>query len=182
MSPELVGALAESVGAAAVVISLLYVARQVRQGGQQARLLTVHEVTGQFQSIMRLTAGSVESARIWGQGLLEGISSLESDEAFLFGQLVGLLTSSYADLFHYHREGLIDDARLREIERPSVAVMACPGFSDYWGMYGHLHGEEFRSHVERVVREARSSVDLSTFERLASVSPPSPEPAKPDTA
>jgi hypothetical protein len=47
MKREYVEALDESVGAAAVVISLLYVARQVRQGSQQARLMTAHAANAQ---------------------------------------------------------------------------------------------------------------------------------------
>jgi hypothetical protein len=166
MDPEYIGALAESVGAAAVVVSLLYVARQVRQGGQQARLMTVHTVTAQFHSIMQLTASNAGSARVWGIGLLEGMSSLEKDEALQFGQLLGLLMSSYENVFRYYQEGLIDRDRLREIERPYVAVMACPGFADYWRIWGPIMAVDFQRHVDTKMREAVSSVDVSRFETL----------------
>ena len=105
MSPDYVAALAESVGALAVVISLLYVARQVRQTGQQARLATIHAVNSQFHTVMQLTAASPEAARVWTTGLMKGISALDDDEAKQFTQLLGLVVSSYQDLFYYVRKG-----------------------------------------------------------------------------
>ena len=100
MSPDYVAALAESVGALAVVISLLYVARQVRQTGQQARLATIHAVNSQFHAVMQLTASSPETARIWTAGLLQGISALEEDEVKQFTQLLGVVVISYRDRFY----------------------------------------------------------------------------------
>lgn len=167
MSPEYVGALAETVGAVAVVVSLLYVAKQVRHNSEQARLTTIHSVTNQFHSIMQLTASSAESARVWNSGLLNGTASLREDEAMLFTQLLGLLMSSYEDLYYYHHEGLVGDERLKGIENPYLGVMACPGFDDYWAMFGQLMTEDFRQHVQTKISQARATMNLAVFDSPA---------------
>ena len=171
MSPDLIAALAESVGALAVVISLLYVARQVRQTGQQARLATIHAVNSQFHAVMQLTASSPEAARIWTTGLLQGISALEEDEARQFSQLLGLVVSSYQHLFYYREEGLVDEPRFRVLESPYIGELACRGFADWWEMFGSLMPPGFRAHVERRMIEARQDVDLGSFDRLGGGAP-----------
>lgn len=88
------------------------------------------------------------------------MDALDEGEAILFSQQVGLLMTSYEQLFHYHREGLIDGERLKAIERPYVAVLACPGFVDYWRLFGHLVTDGFRAHVEERASTARTSMDL----------------------
>jgi hypothetical protein len=168
MSPEYVAALAESVGALAVVVSLLYVARQVRQTGQQARLATIHAVNSQFHTVMQLTAANPEVARIWTTGLLRGTSALEDDEVSQFTQLLGLVVSSYQHLFYYREEGLIDDERFRVLETPYLGELACRGFADWWEMFGTLMPRDFQAYVANRMVEAGRDIDLGVFDRLAS--------------
>jgi len=56
MNWEAIGALGEVVGAAAVVLTLLYLARQVRDGSKQIRLNTTSSLTTMSQDSVDLHA------------------------------------------------------------------------------------------------------------------------------
>lgn len=161
MAPEYVAALAEMIGAAAVVISLIYVARQVRQTSQHAKLMALQAVAAQLNSHFDMTAANADTARIWNKGLLEGMAALNEAEAFQFGQLLGRFLKNYEELFRYRHDGIVDEARLRGLEHAYLGALPAPGFRDFWKLYATFYAEDFRGYIGSKLDEADRLIDIS---------------------
>lgn len=164
MEPEHVGALAEVIAAAAVVASLVYVARQVRQAGQHARLMALQAVAAQMNSHFDMTASTADNARIWNRGLLHGMSALREDEAFQFGQLLGRFLKNYEELIRYRHEGIVDERRLSGLELGYLGALPTPGFKDFWKLYATFFSQEFRAHIDEKMQEAERLIDLAALD------------------
>ena len=53
----------------------------------------------------------------------------------------------YEEIFHYHREGLVDEWLWESTSAPCVAVMGTPGFDDWWKARSDWFSADFKEHV-----------------------------------
>ena len=79
MNWEAVGAIGEIVGAAAVVISLIYLALQIRAQNREARRAAMHEFSEGFRDTMATFASDSEIAKIFIRGN-DDFAGLSDDE------------------------------------------------------------------------------------------------------
>lgn len=84
MNWDAIGAVGEIVGASAVVLSLAYLAVQIRLQNQEARASTVTHLTEQWNSASLAVAQNGELAKIWTAGL-RGDVLPEDERARFFG-------------------------------------------------------------------------------------------------
>ena len=79
-----VASMAEILSAIALIISLLYIAREVRQNTKATKSSTyqsIHDAEDQYWSSL---SNNKELTLIWNKGLKNGMSSLNSDEQTQF--------------------------------------------------------------------------------------------------
>jgi hypothetical protein len=69
MNWDAIGAIGETVGAVAVVISLVYLAIQMRSQNRETRLSTINSSLTTWNSLMAMVAENSELADIWNRGL-----------------------------------------------------------------------------------------------------------------
>ena len=104
MDWEALAAAAEVVGAVAVVVSLIYVAVQIRQANQLSRANTFQNVNNQWSNIWAMLANSAELSELHRKIKLGEYLDLEDFErysAFLMSYLAWL-----EDLYIQQRSGL----------------------------------------------------------------------------
>jgi len=68
---EMIGAIAESVGALGVIASLVYLASQIRDGTRATRRTNAHDVNESFRAWWAQLSESEETASIWQRGLTD---------------------------------------------------------------------------------------------------------------
>ena len=163
MDPAYIGAIAEVIAAAAVVISLIYVARQVRESTRQARLGSMQALYAQMQAAGSLTASDKDIARIFIDGLEGGMASLEKYEAVQFGQLSTHVFKAYEEAYHYMKEGVIEEPRLHGFERSLLGVVTQRGFKDWWTNYRALFDPDFQAYLDSRIRGLDPDLDLRGF-------------------
>lgn len=73
------GAIGEIVGAAGVIISLLYLASQVRSNSRQLRHASAQAVLDKLNGLIGQLAFTAGAGDIWTRGL-SGLDALKSDE------------------------------------------------------------------------------------------------------
>ena len=95
MNWEAIGAIGESIGAAAVVISLVYLAVQIRQSSAQTRLNTKAMHARAYQDLLDLYATvhlnvstNTELRRVLLKGRDGGLEGLSLEEQMQFGSFV----------------------------------------------------------------------------------------------
>jgi hypothetical protein len=139
MSLEDLGNIGEFVAAVAVVISLIYLAVQIRQNTAQTRQNIRVVRASAFQNITdRVTrwndslAGDPELARIYASGLLDP-RSLNDVERIRFETHAGNAFRHWEDIFLLRRDGLVDDEVWEARKAQWKVFFAEPGMKWIWG-------------------------------------------------
>lgn len=114
MNWDAIGAIGEVVGAVAVVASLVYLARQIRQNSslvEQSALATGAEAAalsaGHGADAFRRIASDPELSRIWRVGTTRP-DELQEDEAYRFDLLIVAQFIEISANHQLHRSGVLD--------------------------------------------------------------------------
>jgi hypothetical protein len=135
------------IGAIAVVISLIYVALQIRQNTNAVRSATAQSVHEHFAGWYHLLAADLELSQLAVSGLRDYSSLSEAEKARFIATFMAFLSYSQ-NAFHKWREGLLEPPLWRGWELLIMNLIAAPGGKDFWKERGYLFGDEFRRHVE----------------------------------
>lgn len=176
MNWDAVGALAELLGAVAVVVSLLYVATQVRESTRQARRDATRDLATRISDISLAVASSPELGNLLVRGGADPSQLTKGDQARYRG-LMNALFRSLEQQYLFRKEGALDDESWRAVEHIIRDFAALPGtqtylvdrgqwytpsFLDYvWTLVGRRPEARGRTLVEHYADDAETSVDLS---------------------
>ena len=158
MSLEDLGNIGDFVGAIGVVLSLVYLAVQIRQNSRQVEQNTrsvrsasfhvAHESIGAYASSI---AEDEALAELLERGLRG--AELSSTERVRFDALFSRLFSAYEELFYLQRDSLVDSELWASRARNLSSYLRQPGGRDYWGRMRGLFAESFREFVDQQLRE-----------------------------
>ena len=137
MNWDAVGAVAELVGALAVIVTVAYLAVQIRQN-------TAGSVREAVTETSRLIASDPSVARIFWAGL-EDRSALTELDRHRFDALLALT-------FFGQREAFETSAHRREVFGFRF-ILGHPGVRDWWGIYSTTFPDKFREYVEGILNE-----------------------------
>ena|SRR5215831_14228752 len=144
------GNLGELVGAIATVVTLIYVAVQIRANTyavQSAAAQAVHEA---FATWYRMLAADAQLAQIATNGLRDYASLSELDKARFVAAFMAFLSCSQ-DAFIKWREGTLASELWTGWELVIMNLVLPPGGQQFWQERGYLFGNEFRHYVENDV-------------------------------
>jgi hypothetical protein len=178
MNWEALGAIGEIVGAVAVVVTLGYLAVQIRQNTSSVRASTFQESATRAADLTRAIAEQKELARILLTGL-GGLEQLEDDaDRLRFVSLLHALFRDYEDLFFQYRAGTISSESWEPRRYSLRNILPNPGFTPFWELRRLYFTESFRQFVES---ERETAEPLPTVAELAEMMKPGTDPsAAPD--
>ena len=139
--------LGQLIGALVVVISLIYVALQIRQNTNAVRSATAQTVHEHFANWYHLIAADAELAQIAANGLRD-YSSLSQQEKVRFIPTFMSFISYSQNAFLKWREGLLKPALWLGWEQVMMNLFGAPGGKALWKERSYLFGEEFRRYIE----------------------------------
>jgi hypothetical protein len=139
------GNLGEFVGAIGVVISLLYLAAQIRQNTKSVRSSTHHAsvVAGNAVQLAFAEADAAEITLKAGRAYDE----LTLEQRFRFTMLMRAFLSFEEDVFIQYREGLIDRAFWDARARVLAEALAQPGVRKWWARNCHAYTTSFQEAI-----------------------------------
>ena len=157
MNWDAIGAIGEIVGAAAVVVSLIYLATQIRQNNSQvaeqvrALKLQAYDASATHFSGFRLAiARSPQLASLWRRAK-ESFVDLAPDEQAQINELLIELFYSYENMLQRKRQGVIDDDLWEVVEQNIDAWVSNSGIREWWEVgQRQPHSEEFDAIVNRI--------------------------------
>ncbi len=162
MNWEMVGAIGEVGGAIAVVLSLLYLARQVRDSSLQDRRTQYGDINRDFLQFTDATSKSASLADLVFRGMRDR-DSLSPPEVYRFNStLLGLFRAQEA-MFHYHREGGIHDWGFESYRASMIDIVGVPGIQAYWRDRRHWFSTEFQGEVDKYLQEDSGRL-LATYD------------------
>jgi len=148
MNWEALGAIGEIVGAAGVIVSLLYLAFQLRGNSRQLRHASAQAVLDKLNGLIGQLAFTTGAGDIWSRGL-SGLDALKDDEEIVrFSSMLLQAFWAYEEILHYRNAGLVEDWAWTHAKAPVEHFMRTPGFQEWWGLRKDWFGQEFQAHVD----------------------------------
>ena len=152
---EAIGAVGEIVGATAVVVSLAYLALQLRVNSRAIKFeseLKIRTYNAEFQKILT----EPDKSRIWRIGLGDP-EALTADELISFYSMVTLATNNVALRLVYEESNRISGNAF-EAEADTVSLIArYPGFLRWWRVNQSVFSSKMIGYVEQHIQTAKSN-------------------------
>jgi hypothetical protein len=156
MTLQDLGSIGEFVGAVAVVVSLIYLAVQIRQNTHQLEHnAEVLRANAELDSARLSTdwnaqvAGDAELTEIWGAGLNDP-SKLDATSVARMGMLLGSLFYRLEGLYRLHRRGFLPEESWLPWEQLMRNVLSTPLARAWWEGEMHPFSETFRQRVREL--------------------------------
>ena len=149
MSLQDLGSLGEFVGAIAVVVSLLYLAVQIRQNTRSMHAAAVHQATTGASAFSMPLAESGELARIFNTGVFQPERLTTAEDRIHWLVLMISQFQHYEDVYLQYKNGTVGAESWEAWLNGMRPFLACPGFPAFWRVRGDSFTASFRSVVER---------------------------------
>ena len=144
---DAVAAIGQAVGALGVIVSVLYLAMQVREDARARRAETVHQQTGAHANALQAIAVSQDLAAIFTRGITE-FETLGTVERARFSALLSYFMLHFQDSFFQHAEHHLDERVWQGIETPLSEMFAYPGVRAWWKTRAHHYSAKYRRLVD----------------------------------
>ena len=138
MNWEAVSTIAEIVGATAVVVSLVYLAAQIRQNNRQVeeqiralRLQSYDSAGADFSALRLHVSGSLQRSSVWRRAK-DSYRTLEPDEQAQMSEMLHELMWAYQNIFSRMLGGAEDEMLRRIVDKNLGYWMANRGFREWW--------------------------------------------------
>ena len=144
--------LGEFVGGVAVLVTLIYLAVQVRASAKTFRLSSFVNAKDQFNSVNMTIAAHPAAGEVFAKGA-ESLASLELSERFRFNGIM----LSYMNIFErlFVESGAGAGSGLWNVEERSVGILLAsyPGARQWWAENPYSYSKEFRARVDAILEE-----------------------------
>jgi len=147
MNWDAIGAVSELVGAVAVVITLIYLAVQIRQNTRAIRLDTGHAITEEFRGMFALMAEHADLAELVHRAATDPSSITGAEKVRYYG-LNGNFVRALENAYIQWCEGALDHRHWAGMRRMLSDYAQLPGFAGFWSDRKHWFSEDFQSFMD----------------------------------
>jgi len=128
MNWEAISAVSEIVGAVAVVISLIYVAAQIRQNTKMMRAAAKQSLTEASQNLIYT---AIDKSDEWVK-LTTGDDPASPEEDARMSLLVRAMLRGFESQCYQYESGLLEDDEWRALQAAIKDLCSLPGMNRYW--------------------------------------------------
>ena len=139
--------LAEIIGTTTIVVSLIYVAVQVRQSTRATRLISSQNISHELREATALLANESEMAEIHLQGIANA-NSLTRVEKHRFYIILSALYRVYENAYYQKQEGVLDSDVWEGLVGQILLAKDSPGYQTFWSDRKNIFSEAFRNFIE----------------------------------
>ena len=156
-----IGAVSEVIAAVAVVISLVYLATQVRQATKIARATTRNAIAESAQALSQDVIDNADMAEIF-------VKHLNGEELNAV-EMLRLQGRCYRDMRHWEnifyqvREGLLTNEEWSGFRKNLAALFEIDAYRDYWVSEAGLYSEAFREQIDALLKEISENAEGVRF-------------------
>jgi hypothetical protein len=160
MNWDAVGATAELLGAIGVIISLAYLATQIRQNTRQIgehsrelRISAIDSIASSFSRFRDPLIRDPELAAIWVRGIAD-YGNLDEVEEIRLGRLLQELFFAHQNTWSRYQEGATTEAAWLDHRRAIAANLDHPGIRTWWARTRAIYADDFERVIEELIRES----------------------------
>jgi hypothetical protein len=155
MNWEAISAIGQIVGAVGVIISVIYLAFQVRSNARQTRLASMRSMSDAFNQWLQSLAENAEFGDLYYRGMRD-FESIQGPDLPRFSALMDHLFRIYEDMYYQNLEGHLDPRVWRGFEAPMRDIIAYPGAQAWWRTRSHWFSHAFQEFIDGLARAAAS--------------------------
>ncbi len=155
MNWEAIGAVGEILGASGVILSLIYLASQIRSQNKERRLAAASEWTNQWNEFSVSFAESPSLSELWLKGCND-FSSLNPSEVVQYSAQCGRFFRVAEGLYDQYTQGRLDAQTWRGLARTLEDITLLPGVKTWWPTRAHWYSDKFKSFVQPYIDSATS--------------------------
>jgi len=148
---DAIGAVAEILGALGVILSVLYLALQIRKDARARVAETSHAIAERAGAVQQILSENRELAACFPKGLRGDFDGLDETDRTQFGAFLSVVTRSYEDAFYQYHEGLIGERLWLAWARSIPDIVCTPGYLAWWGTRKHWFSDDFRTFVDDII-------------------------------
>lgn len=164
MNWDAISAISEIIGAVAVVVSLIYVAVQIRQNTKAIRGSTLDAITAHQQAELRWSGELATEFR----KAIEAPETLSFEERWQLSEWMTAAMTARQNEFHQYQQGLLDDEVWSSIESIIKLVLGNAFARTWWHEAGRPNlSRSFVVTVERIVDMSPDNSELNLWAQSA---------------
>ncbi len=153
-----ISAVAEVVGALAVVATLIYLAIQMKHSTLAVNQAAQQSLVAELGASMDLLFSNPEGAEIWLKGI-KSFSSLTAAEKVRFTALLHHYSRTWEHAHLSYRKGTLDAAIWQGLVAQTCDVFGSPGIQEWWRVRGHWYSDEYRSFIESSAKASTKYIE-----------------------
>jgi len=152
MNWDALGAIGELIGAGVTVVTLLYLALQIRHNKEAMQASTELEASIQLSAVSARTADNPDLRRIWDL-VATNDPELTLAEAIHFTWHMAVIMHMYEGVWEQFQKGLVSDRIWKEYERSGSAVLRTPLMKTWWKKRIAAYSPEFYDYFDEVLEK-----------------------------
>ena len=157
MDITILAAWGEFLGGIAVVVSLVYLASQIRQNSKLLRASSASVTQQSTAGPNSMIVADPDLSRIWWDGMADRATLSESDLR-RFDPLLGMQMNGFQQHFRLSRDGIISSEIWDDMVQGYRWNLRNPGFLQWWHQYaGDIYIGEFREFMDGLIRDVESA-------------------------
>ena len=154
----------EFIGGIAVVVSLIYLASQIRQNSRLLKVSTTAALATSDIEFSKLLIADSELHRIYEEGLADR-DSLPETERRRFDMFLNMMMRAFKRDYYFAQDGAINDSVWQGEKQSHLMMLLQPGARQWWGAFDQRsgtqmsswYGDEFRDYVDGLIREGEAA-------------------------
>ena len=155
MDITILAAWGEFIGGIAVVVSLVYLASQIRMNTKTVRASNLSGYIAAASEWNRMIVDPA-AASLYVRGM-EDFVGLSAEDQVRFNGLMGHLFGMTLNVRHLRRRGLYDASMEGEAEHTIAYILESPGARQWWTANRHWWNSEFGEFVDGLIREGEAA-------------------------
>ena len=151
MNWDAIGAIGELVGAAAVVVSIIYLAVQIKQNSRLVRSSGYQTAVQVANEVMESLSSDPETSRIFERAQ-ESYDDLSPDELRTARAMFLRVFMYYEAFFYQYKDGVVDPDIWEGRRKMMINLLTMPGVASWWAQYCDVFGAGFRTYVSEQMK------------------------------
>ena len=154
MNWEMISAVGQMLGALGVIISLIYLAIQIRSQKRESRNTAMNSLVTHFSDLMRSQVETPDLCDLWLRGL-HSFEKLDGPSKLRFGSHLGRQLRAADSLYLHFLDGTLDPRLWRGFDRTIADVAAYPGFQKWWLTRKHWYSDQLCALIDKHIQTAK---------------------------
>ncbi len=156
------GAIGELAGGVTVIVTLIYLALQIRQNTRAIRLGTGYAVTEEFRDMFALIAGQSSLAELIVKGANDAVS-ISGSVKMRYWSFTANFVRAFENAYIQSSEDALDPRHWAGMKRMVTDFAQVPGFRDYWPNRKHWYSEDFQHFMDVEILPSDPKADVPLF-------------------